>query len=309
MAGHDMSSSMRISEDIVMQDRIYPPRTYAQLYHPPEEHRGDTPKVRRRLSAVFKEAVSICSSEIARRLEKDLGVELANVNSVTFRWSDYLMRLEWMDFLSVFSVVHDYYKEKSETVDRIDLRRDYVDSLSVFISDVRRVFGEESVLLTLGDDGIIHPKVDPAFDRQRTTVIRGLQGDEYENARDHLDNLERAMLRDPADGAEAIRRVFLMAENVFKQSYPEQSRLAGWAVKKFIGPKLDQIYEQGSNKHELAKKQLEGFAQWVDGAHYYRHEEGRPAPSQPPEELYILAVSEGFAFVRWLVDLRGKSTE
>jgi hypothetical protein len=48
---------------------------------------------------------------------------------------------------------------------------------------------------------------------------------------------------------------------------------------------------------------LNGFKDWIDAAHNYRHEAGREGPSQPPLTLTVQMVSVGASFLRWLGDL------
>ncbi|MFX5689069.1 hypothetical protein ABTD94_21875, partial [Acinetobacter baumannii] len=52
-----------------------------------------------------------------------------------------------------------------------------------------------------------------------------------------------------------------------------------------------------------ANKQLASFRDWIDSSHNYRHEQGSEEPVQPPIDLAILAISNGTAFLRWLIHL------
>jgi len=42
---------------------------------------------------------------------------------------------------------------------------------------------------------------------------------------------------------------------------------------------------------------------WIEAAHFYRHEPGMEEPAQPPLELAIELVSVGAAFIRRLAGL------
>jgi len=48
---------------------------------------------------------------------------------------------------------------------------------------------------------------------------------------------------------------------------------------------------------------LASFKDWVDAAHFYRHEEGSEEPAQPPLQLAIYIVATGTAHLRWLAVL------
>jgi hypothetical protein len=47
---------------------------------------------------------------------------------------------------------------------------------------------------------------------------------------------------------------------------------------------------------------VDAFRDWVDAAHFYRHEAGREAVAQPPLSLAILLISAGASFLRWLAE-------
>jgi hypothetical protein len=52
-----------------------------------------------------------------------------------------------------------------------------------------------------------------------------------------------------------------------------------------------------------ASKLLSAFKDWIDAAHFYRHEAGREEPIQPPLTLRVQMVSVGATFLRWLAEL------
>jgi hypothetical protein len=109
----------------------------------------------------------------------------------------------------------------------------------------------------------------------------------------------RALDGVPPDGRKAIRDVFGAAENLFKQTFAQQ-RLSAH----FINQHMKQaVAALPWNPEALAAGDLtcDAFCKWVDAAHIYRHEIGRPDSHEPPLELAILLVSQGTGFVRWLV--------
>jgi len=54
----------------------------------------------------------------------------------------------------------------------------------------------------------------------------------------------------------------------------------------------------------VTSKAFDGFADWVDGMHYYRHGQGQPEPVTPPIEFAVYVLSSGAAFLRWLVAIK-----
>lgn len=212
-------------------------------------------------------------------------------------WPSYLENLPWRDFLSVFSIILDVLNETGSAKAE--------DRIVSLVRTLRRIFAEENARLTLGRDGIIHPKIDLAFERTRASLVRGIDSNDYEAVKGHLDAVDSSLLSEPPDGAAAIRSIFLAAENVFKQmSKRDNKSLADTAANKELEHLLQEAYGSGTHERKVANLQLRGFRNWINAAHHYRHDEGKSEASQPPDEMYICLVSEGFAWVRWLVDLR-----
>ena len=56
----------------------------------------------------------------------------------------------------------------------------------------------------------------------------------------------------------------------------------------------------------VAMKTFASLGTGVTTAHFYRHQRGHPKPHQPPYDVAILMVSQGLAFVRWLVTIDQK---
>ena len=52
-----------------------------------------------------------------------------------------------------------------------------------------------------------------------------------------------------------------------------------------------------------ASKLLSAFKDWINAAHFYRHEPGHQDPAQPPLMLAVQMVSVGASFIRWLAEL------
>ncbi len=54
---------------------------------------------------------------------------------------------------------------------------------------------------------------------------------------------------------------------------------------------------------------LTSFKDWVDAAHFYRHEEGAEEVAQPPLQLAIYIVSSGTTHLRWLAELDAQTQQ
>jgi hypothetical protein len=68
-----------------------------------------------------------------------------------------------------------------------------------------------------------------------------------------------------------------------------------------LEPVIQSVHDKTSSG--AAIKMLNSFRDWVDAAHYYRHEPGSEQVTQPPLSLAIYMVSCGAAHLRWLAEL------
>jgi len=76
------------------------------------------------------------------------------------------------------------------------------------------------------------------------------------------------------------------------------------SVSSQLKPVIDRVY---SNADQIAKgaaaTTLHSLIDWVNACHKYRHGHNVQAPADPPLELAILLVNNGFGFARWLAAL------
>lgn len=128
--------------------------------------------------------------------------------------------------------------------------------------------------------------------------MQGLDGSNFQAAREYVDQCMSALKQVPPDGAEAIRDLFLAAENIFKQMFPHVDRLDQRGIGKELRPLVTSSPEASQFQNMCA-----AFTQWVNTAHDYRHESDGPEMNQPSEALTNLLVTSGFSYIRWLADI------
>jgi hypothetical protein len=134
-------------------------------------------------------------------------------------------------------------------------------------------------------------------------AISALQPQRYANS---LDAFEKglATLRDASpDGKGGIRGTFTAIEGLLALMFPEVQRLASGEVPR-LRPSIERAYPGDRRAQEAGKEMLRSLADWIDAAHHYRHEEGKPDTiAQPPLTLALYLVSTGAAHLRWLAEL------
>ena len=170
-----------------------------------------------------------------------------------------------------------------------------------FIDQVRRVFREENMAYDFDDLGGAHPLVDTVYQGSFSATIKGLDGPRYEASRIDVESIDKHLLAEPPDFRQAIRSVFSANENLFKMMYEGTRQLNTRSVKEKLMSDIQSFYADQETVKITSQKNLEGFTDWIDAAHFYRHEQGKPLPNQPTEELALLMISHGLTFLRWLV--------
>lgn len=250
------------------------------LRHP--ELLPDSLRMRRRIgSLVFQHGGSELYALLNRRLGTDVAAYHANYES---KWTKDFSAMDLRDVLDSITVV-------STRTGRIS---------SVFLSEVRTVFQEEQVRYAVDDKGGVHFAVDQAFEQTRIATVITLGAARYTGVREALDRAYAALDQVPPDGKGAIRATFFACESLFRLAYPSAHQLGISEMAKHLKVAVDQRYDGQKPALYAAQKQFKQFQDWVEGAHFYRHEPGTEEPSQPPLEVAIHYVTSGTAWLRWL---------
>lgn len=230
------------------------------------------------------QAQNLLESEIGRQFRSNIGGRMYP------SWTAYTQKLEAVDFLDAITVVASYLREWKP------------DREAIFASEANRIFNEVNMAYKVDSKGGIHPLVDGAFSAAIQSAIAALSGERYTATAELVDAIDKKLLQDPVDYIGAIRAIFGANENLFKLMF-DVPRLDARTAGDKIGPKQQAQYDGHPTLQRASAKALEGFKDWIDAAHHYRHEQGVESPSQPNQEIGILLVSQGLGFVRWLAQL------
>lgn len=263
---------------------------YSQVYARPESLLKDSSRFRYRLSVLFDEFSEIgVSIAIAKEIEAECGVSVVQYSTRAYvNWESFFRKAELRDVLD------------SPTIARsVLLKSRHSFILSKFLSRCAKIFDQEAVGYFLDEEGLIHPKVDAEFERNRISAISTLSGEKYQAARLHVTAVEEALLLEPISGRAAIRAVFDVVENVFKVNFKSTNQLNSKSIQQELTPVVQRIYSRNGSP-ALPMKQLEGFKSWVDSAHPIRHAGSDEVIQEPPNELVFHMVSLGLSYARWL---------
>jgi hypothetical protein len=155
----------------------------------------------------------------------------------------------------------------------------------------------------IDETGIVHPAVDKEFQRNRQATVAGLQMPRYANSLAAFERISDELASQPPNGKDAWRAVFTAVEGLFRLMFSSASQLNAGAVDANLAGLVQKLYREDAVALRAANKLVLAFKDWVDASHNYRHEAGSEGPVQPPIDLAVLAISNGTAFLRWLIAL------
>ena len=269
---------------------------YSQIYARPDTLSKDSKRMRKRVEVLFRalsKSVKDIDLEIGRRIEAKCGIDVIQDSgfSVYVSWSDLFATCEIRDVLDAPSLARE-----------VLLRHSRANIAETFIKEFSIILEEESIGFLIDSDGVVHPRVDLEFERNRLSAIASLQDDKYSAARSHVKSVEEALLAEPLEGRAAVRAAFDVVENIFKVNFPNENKLNSQAITSKLAPRIQRIYSQVGSP-VFAMKQIEGLKSWVDAAHPLRHAGGNEVLNEPSEEIVLHMVSLGLSYSRWLATI------
>jgi hypothetical protein len=249
----------------------------------------DAVRLRTRLSFAFS-ALGKWSEDEERYFMAELGVEVPY--SYGYDWRRFIRTCELRDALDIVTLAY-----------RLLMDRRRGDMAQKFANEVSRIFAEEGAAYSVDDAGGVHLAVDTEFARNRVAAIASLEGARYRAALTEFDAAFTALDGDSPDTKEGVRRTFGAAEALFRLMCPRAPRLGAKEARDYLGPIVDATHKADATAIRAAQRSLSGLSDWIDAAHFYRHEQGTEEPTAPPFDLAILLISQGAAFLRWLAAL------
>ena len=245
--------------------------------------------MRRRISSLVRDTHGL--GDFEREIEKELGVP------VGAGWHSFFADCELRDLLDTVTIAYRYLRKAA----RSDRYR-FVQPKD-WLLDVRRIFTEENIHYTVDDLGSVHFTFDIEFEGNRASAIAALKGNRFANVLVEFEDIDAKLSDVPPNGKGAVRATFSAAEGLFRLIFPMAPRLAASEVDKHLPATVQRIYADDRTALRAASKLISSFKEWVDAAHFYRHEIGKEDVAQPPLPLAINLVSLGASYVRWLAEI------
>lgn len=249
---------------------------------------ADSPRMRFRLGRLLDSIGDYHVTSLSRVAEQELGVR--SPWSTGRSWADTLGAWELSDVLDVLTVAYRLISESSSLRWR-------------WIGEVNRIFSETNVAYEMEANGSVRFKIDEEHARNVAATISALSADRYANVLHAVEEAVASLTEHTPNGKQSIRGMFAAAEGLFRLLLPKAPRLGAKEAEQ-LRPILQSAYTVDATASQAAQKMLSSFKEWIDAAHFYRHEPGKADEiAQPPLGLAVLLVSNGAAYVRWLAEL------
>ena len=261
---------------------------YSQLYIDQSAPLPDSKRARHRLGKLIQSMLRDGQAyDLGQLLERELGIEVRVYQ--THHLPKFITECALRDFLDGITFSFNYLRKQGIGAQ--------------WLRDARRIFSEERLAFEIDDQGIVHPAVDKEFQRNRQATVAGLQMPRYANSLVAFERISDELASQPPNGKNAWRAVFTAVEGLFRLMFPSASQLNTAAIDANLTSLVQKLYQGDAVAQRAANKQVAAFKDWVDASHNYRHEAGSEEPVQPPIDLAVLAISNGTAFLRWLMAL------
>lgn len=266
---------------------------FSQVYLRRSDLLKDSKRMRRRLAALYTQYEHLALLGVT--MESELGIEVGGRAQYASFWPTFLDSIDVRDILDSITL---RYLTIVDYQSRPDQR-----TRGAYLASVRRILSEEQVGYRVDDEAGVHFLVDVEFERVRQSAIAGLGEARYTGVRASFDAAFTALDGTPPDGKLALRSAFFAVEGLFRLMFPTAPQLSAAELQRHLKPRLDDVFAGQKPAIHVAHKQLAALSDWVDAAHFYRHEPGTEEPAQPPLELAIYQVTQAGAHIRWLIGL------
>jgi hypothetical protein len=272
-----------------------PGARFSLFYRQRGEPTEDSERMRHRIGAAIASNDWLNHNNFKHRVEHDIGIDAPWAES----WPPFVKKLALNDVLDLITVAAEYLRDSPAGSGELMAQQ--------WVAGINRIFREENVHYRVEPKGGVRFYIDEAFSQARTATITALSAPRYANAIAEFEKGMASLAKAPPDGKGAIRDVFAAAEAIFRL-ITGKDRLGASELDALL-PILERLYAQQETALRSARKMLASFKDWVDAAHFYRHEEGYPEPTQPPLQLAIYIVDSGSAHIRWLAEIDGQNQQ
>lgn len=249
----------------------------------------DSQRFRNRLAAFYWKSLNNYRDIIVEAIHLEIGSEVP-CGPGGYMVSDFFKKVELRDVLDSITVIYNTFRHGNPLL---------ADNWKNF---VQRSFSEENLGYVLDNKCGVHYFVDKEFERNRFSTLSALENPRYNASRAAYDIAYQYLDNDPIDTKGAVRSIFESVEILVKQMVTTKT-LNKWIVENTLKEKCLVVYQDDETAKKVIANMFDGFAQWVDAIHNYRHGQANQDPVAPPINVAVYIMSSGTSFLRLLIEI------
>lgn len=265
-------------------------KRFSLLYLDRSKLLRDSQRFRNRLAAFYRESLNNYESKIAGAIHLEVGADVP-YGYAGYNFTDFFKKAELRDILDSITVIYNVIINDGPKM--------LAEEWKQF---VQRTFLEENLGYRLDKKCGVHYSVDEEFERNRFSTLSVLDNPRYNAIRAAYDMAYQYLDNDPIDTKAAVRSIFESIEILTKQMVSTKN-LNKWIVENTLKEKCLGVYAKDETAKKVISQMFDGFAQWVDALHDYRHGQPNIEPVAPPLNVAIYIISTGTSFLRWLIEI------
>lgn len=267
---------------------------FSLLYLDHGEPMKDSARFRKRISAFFSDYFNTLEKTLHKEIKKELGVEVPYILHVGFSFKQFFENAELRDVLDAICLIS------------AEVKCTFPASLKSWIVFVKRVFEEENLCYTIDDAGVVHYFIDKEFEKNRISLLKSLESPRYAGVRQAFEDAHKHLDVTPIDTKASVRSLFESIEILTRLMHSAKN-----LNKSFVKMELKAMAQKACGEDDIALKTVgtmfDGFGEWVDALHNYRHGQGKEEPVAPSLEFAVYVISSGASIIRWLIEIDKKN--
>lgn len=255
----------------------------------------DSPVFRRRLGTYVQNKLDKLHFEIGDYLDIEAGFiapKYRGTASYYYKWNEYFSDVSLSVALDSVTLIYKYLISTNRLGQVARNWKGFVE----------RVLVENNIAYELDEGCGVHPLVDHEFSHNKVSALACLTDARYEGVRktfedaySHFEKGEcKQSVRSMFESLEILVRLMVGCQNLGKDS-----------VNKALKPVALSVYERDEIATDTISKMMDGFSDWVDSIHNYRHGQRKEEPVEPPQDFTVYVLSSGASYLRWLAGIDG----
>lgn len=275
---------------------------FSEFYLPPKNLLKDSERARKRIGThLHSISFKLNNYFLGRKIKSHIGVDIPMYQSLSgdyqFDFETFINTVSIIDFLDLMTIVY-------LTIEETQQKKDW----KLF---VKNCFQEEGMAYSVDDECCMRYTPDLEFEMSRDHTLAGLQDEEFRTVRKAFNLAFDDFQKNPKKNKSAIRHIFEAIEILFKKitrpkynfDQPNETNIE--KSKQYI---LDKIaYQIDDTEKKSLPKVFESFKNWTNSMHPYRHGQNTDDYDNPSDNLTILALSQGAAYLRFLISISYKA--